>query len=236
MNRLILLFLGWMMVGVMHAQICKPSATYVNVDGEELTDASQAQNAPLKAHFEANPEDYDGYEARFEWKITNADNPDVVLVHRFDQDIDYTFEHSGSYKVQLYATFIQGNDTIMWPEEGDEDPFMVVISTSKLEMPNAFSPNGDGYNDVYNAKPEYQSIVEFKATIFNRWGQKIYSWTNPDREKDGWDGTWHGRKVKDGVYFVVVAAKGADGQKFNIRKDVNVLTGYDNGANQSEEE
>ena len=90
-------------------------------------------------------------------------------------------------------------------------------------MPNAFSPNGDGYNDVYKVKDGYKSIVSFEATIFNRWGQKLYSWNTLD---GGWDGKFHGSTVKDGVYFVVVKAKGADGREYNIKRDVNVLTGY----------
>ena len=89
-------------------------------------------------------------------------------------------------------------------------------------MPNAFSPNGDTHNDVYKAK-EYQSIVEFHAYIFNRWGQKLFEWTNP---AEGWDGNYNGNPVKEGVYFVVVKARGADGIVYNIRKDVNLLRGY----------
>ena len=94
-------------------------------------------------------------------------------------------------------------------------------------MPNAFSPNGDGINDVYKAKSGYQSLVEFHAYIFNRWGQKLYEWTNP---ADGWDGTYNGKDVKEGVYYVLVKAKGADGRKYNIKRDVNLLRGYDETA------
>ena len=125
--------------------------------------------------------------------------------------------------MQLYVTFSHGNDTIQYPAEGEAQPFVVSISESVLEMPNAFSPNGDGYNDIYKAKEGYQSIVSFKAVIFNRWGQKLYSWDNIE---GGWDGKFHGKTVPDGVYFVVVNARGADGREYKIRRDVNVLTGY----------
>ena len=97
-----------------------------------------------------------------------------------------------------------------------------VITESKLVFPNAFSPNGDGINDVFKAK-EYQSLAEFHAYIFNRWGQKLYDWTDPD---EGWDGTSGGKDVKDGVYFVLVKAKGTDGVVYEFRKDVNLLRGY----------
>ena len=105
-----------------------------------------------------------------------------------------------------------------------------VVLTSTLVMPNAFSPNNDQINDVYKVK-SYQNIVEFRAYIFNRWGQKLFEWTNID---DGWDGKYRGNDVKQGTYFVLVKAKGADGQTYNIRKDVNLLRGYTEGTSISQ--
>ena len=209
-----------------------PQAAYTTVDGDEIDDASQGQDAPLAARFTANPSDLGDYSARYEWKIYRPGEEDDPLVHRFEEDIEYTFTESGTFHVQLYATFVLGTDTIAFPEEGEANPIVVSISESKLEFPNAFSPNGDGINEVFKVK-EYQSIVDFKATIFNRWGQKIYSWTNLDGE---WDGRWHGRRVKDGVYFLVVSARGADGRKYNLRRDINVITGLNNDSQNSSEE
>ena len=105
-----------------------------------------------------------------------------------------------------------------------------VVLTSTLVMPNAFSPNDDKINDVYKVK-SYQNIVEFRAYIFNRWGQKLFEWTNID---DGWDGKYRGNDVKQGTYFVLVKAKGADGQTYNIRKDVNLLRGHTEGTSISQ--
>lgn len=204
-----------------------PTATYLTVEGEEIDDASTAQSAPLVAHFLANPENVGEYNARYEWTITHMTETgkQEVIVHRFDENLDYTFNRSGSFAVRVTATFVLGNDTITVPEEGEDNAIMVSICESKLEFPNAFSPNGDGYNDIFKAKDGYQSIVEFKASIFNRWGQHLYSWDTLD---GGWDGTHNGHKINDGVYYLVATAKGADGHKYNIRKAVNVLTTYDN--------
>ena len=104
----------------------------------------------------------------------------------------------------------------------DEEEEQVVVSESKLSFPNAFSPNGDGKNDKFIAK-ECQNIVEFHAYIFNRWGQKLYEWTD---STDGWDGTNNGTPVKEGVYFLLCKAKGSDDKTYTIRKDVNLLRGY----------
>ena len=101
-----------------------------------------------------------------------------------------------------------------------------TLATSQLVFPNAFSPNDDGINDKFKAKT-HQNLVEFHAYIFNRWGQKRYEWTDPD---DGWDGTTGGNPVKDGVYFVLVKARGIDGKVYNIRKDVNLLRGHNDNS------
>jgi len=209
-----------------------PTALFITVEGEELAELSESVSAPLVAHFYANPENVGQYTARYEWKIWKEGEEETPLVHRFEQDIDYTFTGSGSFRVQLYATFVLGNDTIAYPEEGEENPIQVSISESKLEFPNALSPNGDGYNDVLKAKEGWRSIVSFEAAIFNRWGSKIYSWNDPAGE---WDGTWNGKTVKDGVYFLVVKARGADGRKYNIKKTITVLTGYNNTSTSGEE-
>ena len=101
-----------------------------------------------------------------------------------------------------------------------------TLQASKLEMPNAFSPNNDGQNDFYQAKSTYQNIVEFKGMIFNRWGTCLYTWTDWTDKEKGWNGTYKGRPVKDGVYFVRVRAKGGDGKEYDIKKDVNLLRKY----------
>ena len=105
----------------------------------------------------------------------------------------------------------------------DTDSTASSGTESKLVMPNTFTPNNDGHNDTYKAK-EYKNLTEFRAYIFNRWGQKLYEWTNPD---EGWDGTYQGREVKEGVYFVLVKARGTDDVIYNIRKDVNILRGHE---------
>lgn len=199
-----------------------PTARYVTSEGEEIEDASEEQSAPITGYFSAEVTDQGLYSAHYEWRIFKAGQENAPLVDRFDREMEYTFTQSGTFYVQLYVTFVQGTDTIRYPDGGGE-PFVVSVSQSKLEFPNAFSPNGDGFNDVYKAKEGYRSIVKFKATVFTRWGQKVYTWTNP---AEGWDGKINGRTARDGVYYVVVQAEGADGRKFNIRKDINVLTGY----------
>ena len=116
------------------------------------------------------------------------------------------------------------DDVLIEEEEGEQQE---ITTASKLSFPNAFSPNGDGKNDKFIAK-ECQNITEFHAYIFNRWGQKLFDWTDT---AEGWDGTYNGTPVKEGVYFLLCKAKGTDGQNFTIRKDVNLLRGYEESTN-----
>ncbi len=219
-----------LLVGLLGTTVCaqdvypslSPAAVYITDEGE-IEEATTPQSAPLQAHFTSNVSDLGEYEVRYEWKIYRPGKEQSPIVHRFDADLDYTFMESGTFHVQVYATFVAGRDTIFYPEEGEANPFVVSISESKLEMPNAFSPNDDGYNDIYKAKEGYTSITSFKATIFNRWGHKLYTWTDIT---GGWDGKVGGNVVPDGTYFVRVEARGADGREFKIKRDVNVLTGF----------
>lgn len=202
-----------------------PTATYTKANGEQEVSASYSGNAPLQGHFEACPENDSGWDSYYEWRFSMENEPEPYLI-RYEQDTDYTFNDAGTHSIVCYAVFTQGNDTIAYTDEywGSEGiPLLVTISESLLEMPNAFSPNDDGRNDTY--KPlKYQSLVEFHAVIYSRWGQKLYEWDDP--AADGWDGTYKGKDVNQGVYFVQVTARGADGRKYNIRRDVNLLRGY----------
>jgi len=216
-----------------------PSGVFIveNTDGTaDTTDLSGAgaQSAPLKVILRANPSGLDGYGIpRYEWKIWNDEDPETLVLHRTDENIEHTFTTSGAFTAQLYVTFYNSDGSIYYefPEEGEDSKAIhFSVTESILEFPNGISPNGDGYNDELKPKDGYQSIVEFHAAVFSRWGNKLYSW---DDVNGKWDGKYKGKYVKDGVYFLVVSAKGADGRKYNIRKTISVITGYNNGDGSS---
>ena len=190
---------------------------YYTIDGEEMesTDMIADAQAPLTVRFAANPTETEG-DVAYEWRVTR-EGEEKPFMTRYEETTTYEFKQSGMTKVELYVT-MAGYD-----EAELTATFSISITNSMLEMPNAFSPNGDGVNDIYKAKENHKSIVEFHAYIFNRWGQKIYDWTDIN---GGWDGTWNGKDVKDGTYYVLVKAKGADGINYEIKKDVNVLRKY----------
>lgn len=203
-----------------------PTATYTDSDGNQQESSNISESAPLTVTFTSGAEGTNGWNTHYEWHFYKEGKRESPYLVRYEEETSYTFTEAGAHFVELWATFTNNGDSVQyadtyWSSEGN--PIVVSVAESRLEFPNAFSPNGDGINDIYKAKEGYQSIVEFQATIFNRWGQKIYSWSDP---AGGWDGKFNGKDVKQGVYFVLVKAKGADGRKFNIKKDINLLRGY----------
>ena len=214
------------------AQKVVPSATYVDENNNMVDSESDfTAQAPLDVSFRANPKDLGEHTAAFEWHFRKEGDAKDLLI-RYEEDTQYTFKESGTFLVILKAKL---TDIAM---ELDSAVIKVTISESRLVMPNAFSPNDDLKNDIYGAKgvcdpnstEHYRSIVEFHGYIFNRWGQKLFEWTDVSK---GWDGKYNGTPVKEGVYFVRVIAKGADGREYNIKKDINLLRSYTEGTGTS---
>lgn len=207
----------------------QPSVLITLADGTTSEEETFSGSAPIKASFYAHPQNDTGWDAHYEWRIYHDNDTDPYII-RYDENMDFEFKQSGLHRIVIYAKFTKDGQTI--EDNNESSPFSITVSESNLEMPNAFSPNGDGINDVYKAKSGYQSLVDFHAYIFNRWGQKLFEWTNPD---EGWDGTYKGKPVKDGVYFCLVKAKGADGKTYSIKRDVNLLRGYIESTGNSEQ-
>lgn len=222
-----LLLLNWISALPVWTQVASPMGVVLEENGSVPEDSvilspteSYTASAPLKMEFKANANEKEGFTYAYEWLIYPADTPNLPLLRRFEPDTEYTFYESGAFGVKLKVTYTDLETNVALDEESD--PITIVISESSLKVPNAFSPNDDGVNDVFHVT--YKSLVEFEAYIFNRWGQRIYEWRFADIDK-GWDGTFNGSPVKDGVYFIVVKAKGSDGVTYNIKQDINILRG-----------
>jgi gliding motility-associated-like protein len=84
--------------------------------------------------------------------------------------------------------------------------------------PNAFSPNNDGHNDRFNVYVPNSRFAEI--TIFNRWGEQIYYSPDP---QEGWDGTYKGQAVQEGVYLFVVRVTGVDGQPYERSGTITLI-------------
>jgi gliding motility-associated-like protein len=84
-----------------------------------------------------------------------------------------------------------------------------------LYVPNAFSPNGDGNNDLFRvANLTFQNIQEFK--VLNRWGQELFSAI----DNRGWNGTFKGKPQDPATYFYLIRVAYPDGSTKLFKGDV----------------
>jgi gliding motility-associated-like protein len=82
----------------------------------------------------------------------------------------------------------------------------MIIDCPQIEIPNVFTPNGDGINDLFRVNLSGRALEGFKIQIYDRWGILMFS-SNSINYK--WDGrTTSGQEVKDGTYFYVVELNG----------------------------
>jgi len=89
-----------------------------------------------------------------------------------------------------------------------------------IYIPNSFTPNGDGKNDVFTIKTVFE-FSEFKLSIFNRWGDMVFE---SDDINKGWDGTYKGKPVPLGVYVYQLTATIKDtGEQRKITGRVTVV-------------
>src|SRR6185503_14321895 len=80
------------------------------------------------------------------------------------------------------------------------DSFIVKSNCpGRIFIPNIFSPNGDAYNNTFNAVG--LNLSSYYMTIYNRWGECIF--TTGDISK-GWDGTFKGAKAPEGIYLYLI--------------------------------
>lgn len=80
--------------------------------------------------------------------------------------------------------------------------------SDEVFVPNAFTPNNDGLNDLLTARA-YFKLQEFELSIYNRWGQRIFS---TKKINEGWDGLQNNQKAAPGIYTWLVKYKRNDKQ------------------------
>ena len=118
------------------------------------------------------------------------------------QQITYTVTVSNQYDCESEASFTVRPDCV-----------------SKSFIPTAFSPNGDGLNDVF--KPTLINFEEYSLVVYSRWGEKIFE--SHDVNK-GWDAFYQGEAVQDGAYHYFMRYKTTEDLKWqNVGGVVNVV-------------
>ncbi len=143
---------------------------------------------------------------------SGCNNLDIVSYNiYFASNTSVEFELVGTVDASAPNTFIHQPEqgiagcyiVTAIDEVGNESIFsnqICVENCPLYELPNAFTPNGDGGNDLFEPFP-YRFVDRIDLKVFNRWGQLVFKTTNPDIL---WDGTnLNGNELADGVYHYV---------------------------------
>lgn len=112
--------------------------------------------------------------------------------------LTYEYENIGEFEItQIVFNDLGCSDTLIQS--------ICVENVVNVFVPNVFSPNNDGENDIF--KVFAIGIKDFSMHIFDRWGGKMFSTTDIE---EGWDGTINGQQAIQGVYAVVIQYKDQD--------------------------
>ncbi|PWT70740.1 MAG: hypothetical protein C5B59_20265 [Bacteroidetes bacterium] len=120
----------------------------------------------------------------------------------------YTVDEPGLYSLTVTNTCGSSSDSIN-----------ISSGVCKLQMPDAFTPNNDGKNDVFRVKYVY-AVKEFHLKIFNRWGQLVFQSSDM---RQGWDGTFNGQNQPTGGYVWFIDSTDSDGKKISLRGTVVLI-------------
>jgi len=183
----------------------------LNNEGDAPSDTKTPINfsAPIDVQFLSNANE--PTTQFYNWGIYKDDK---LIINRTDKDHRYTFTEMGTYKVKLTVS----NATCSF-----SDSLTVIVTESEIYVPNVFTPNGDNMNDEFRVA--YKSLISFQCWVFNRWGRKVYYWTDPTK---GWDGNINGKKATPGPYFYIIKAVGSDKKVYKLKGDINLLRGANN--------
>jgi gliding motility-associated-like protein len=162
----------------------------------------QEGEAPLEVRFDAaislNASEYEWY---FDY---HPGEPVTGPPDDLSPAPSYIYYIPGEYYVTLRTVTGLCDDIFTHPEP-------VRVYPSELEIPNVFTPDGDGYNDVFMVRAV--SMQAFHAVVYNRNGRKMHEWRDPS---EGWDGRVDGSPATPGTYFYVITGLGWDDRKYEF--------------------
>jgi|GEM_PF-1054772 len=150
---------------------------------------------------------YDDVRKRCEWHFG-----DGTILKNCDPMVEHTYTKSGCYEPFL---IVMNRDLPECRDTARLSACIQVDDESMIEVPNVFSPNGDGINDFFQVKAK--TLKTFHGQIINRWGQIVFEWNNWQDYEAGWDGNnTGGTKAAPGVYYYIIKATGWDDKEYNL--------------------
>ncbi|WP_317898583.1 gliding motility-associated C-terminal domain-containing protein [Aurantibacillus circumpalustris] len=120
----------------------------------------------------------------WDWFVSGSDT-----LHSNEKEPNYLYEFPGKYPVVLIAKN-------RWECADTMIKVLVIEDDFNLFVPNAFTPNGDGLNDIF--LPKGHGITKYSIEIYDSWGEKIFQSNN---FSNGWNGTYKGKDCPTDIYI-----------------------------------
>jgi gliding motility-associated-like protein len=169
------------------------------IDTIELGDAIQLSTTVINAN---GPLDYD-WTPSIGLNCTDCPNPIVSVYESTDYFLTVTDLDKPNRAV---------------PCTGEARVTIVVLPPKPTFVPNTFTPNGDGFNDVLLVYGK--DIARIDLNIFNRWGELVFV---SETQSLGWDGTYKGELVPPGVYAYQLLVTYLDGSEELLKGTITLL-------------
>jgi gliding motility-associated-like protein len=100
------------------------------------------------------------------------------------------------------------------------DQMTITVVPYCVKPMNAFTPNGDGINDLWQITDDMSCIVRMTAQVFNRYGAKVFE---SGDYKNNWNGTRGGQPLPDGTYYYVINYRLINGDNLQMKGNVTIL-------------
>jgi gliding motility-associated-like protein len=114
-----------------------------------------------------------------------------------DENPIHSYVSEGTYQITLTVDYAYGCSYTV--------AYTIIVGLGyEIEMPNAFTPNGDGVNDTF--RPVYLGMKEVKLEIYDTWGGLLYMESSTTNTFVGWDGTVDGKPIENGNYIYQLTA------------------------------
>lgn len=95
-----------------------PTMSYTDSEGSEQTGSTSiSESAPLTVNFTSGASDTDGWTSHYEWRFYKQGQRDSPYVVRYEENTSFTFTESGAHLIELWATFVNGTDTVSYTDE-----------------------------------------------------------------------------------------------------------------------
>lgn len=133
--------------------------------------------------------------------FTNAGN------NVYTDDVNLYINYIGKFSYQIEG--VEGPGNIYSFADTSYSNIAEVIQKPLVYVPNAFSPNGNGLNDLFMPSVGFVDVEDYHFAVYDRWGEKLFETQD---SFEGWDGRYKGHKCEGGVYVWLLTFKTASGQ------------------------